>query len=73
MIAECLRSRYASFAATGDAAKIKEVDVTVADFDGVKYHISNPNPEDKSKIMISISLQVRMTNEGKRPGVEGGG
>jgi actin related protein 2/3 complex subunit 2 len=57
VIAECLRSRYASFAATGDAAKIKEVDVTVADFDGVKYHISNPTPEDKSKIMVSISLQ----------------
>ena len=28
------------------------VDVTVADFDGVLYHISNPG-EDKTKIRVS--------------------
>lgn len=27
------------------------VDVTVADFDGVLFHLSNPN--DKSKILVS--------------------
>jgi actin related protein 2/3 complex subunit 2 len=32
------------------------MDITVADFDGVLYHISNPN-EDKSKIRVSISLK----------------
>ena len=32
------------------------VDITIADFDGVLYHISNPN-EDKSKIRVSISLK----------------
>lgn len=31
--------------------------MTVADFDGAMYHISNPNPEDTSKILISISVQ----------------
>lgn len=32
------------------------VNVTVADFDGVLYHISNPDG-DKSKLMVSISLK----------------
>ncbi|MGH0114450.1 UNVERIFIED_CONTAM: hypothetical protein FKN15_017750 [Acipenser sinensis] len=32
------------------------VEVTFADFDGVLYHISNPNGE-KSKVMVSISLK----------------
>jgi len=32
------------------------VDVTFADFDGVLYHISNPDG-DKTKIMVSISLK----------------
>ncbi|NP_001279369.1 actin-related protein 2/3 complex subunit 2 [Callorhinchus milii] len=32
------------------------VEVTFADFDGVLYHISNPNG-DKTKVMISISLK----------------
>ncbi|CAH0564865.1 unnamed protein product [Brassicogethes aeneus] len=36
--------------------KNESIDVTVADFDGVLYHISNPNG-DKSKIRISISLK----------------
>jgi len=31
------------------------VNVTVADFDGVLYHISNPDG-DKSKLMVSIFL-----------------
>lgn len=48
--------------------------MTVADFDGVKYHISNPTPEDKGKIMISISLQVRTAKPGGlSPGAPGGG
>jgi len=32
------------------------VDMTVADFDGVLYHVSNPDG-DKSKVMVSISLK----------------
>ena len=32
------------------------VDVTLSDFDGVLYHISNPGG-DKMKIQISISLK----------------
>jgi actin related protein 2/3 complex subunit 2 len=36
--------------------KLESVDVTVADFDGVLYHISNINGE-KAKIRVSISLK----------------
>ena len=36
--------------------KPENVDVTLSDFDGVLYHISNPGG-DKSKIQISISLK----------------
>jgi len=36
--------------------KLESVDVTVADFDGVLFHISNLNG-DKAKIRISISLK----------------
>ncbi|XP_043360745.1 actin-related protein 2/3 complex subunit 2 isoform X1 [Dermochelys coriacea] len=36
--------------------KPEAVEVTFADFDGVLYHISNPNG-DKTKVMISISLK----------------
>ena len=36
--------------------KLEAVDVKVADFDGVLFHISNP-PDNKSKIRISISLK----------------
>ncbi|XP_046550897.1 actin-related protein 2/3 complex subunit 2-like [Haliotis rubra] len=39
-----------------EGGKPDGVDITVADFDGVLYHISNPDG-DKSKIMISISLK----------------
>lgn len=49
--------------------------ISAADFDGVLYHISNPNG-DKTKVMVSISLkfykelqehgadEVRHTDEG---------
>uniref|UniRef100_UPI00358E0C5B actin-related protein 2/3 complex subunit 2 isoform X1 n=2 Tax=Myxine glutinosa TaxID=7769 RepID=UPI00358E0C5B len=36
--------------------KPESVDITFADFDGVLYHISNPDG-DKSKVMVSISLK----------------
>lgn len=36
--------------------KPEAIDITIADFDGVLYHISNPDG-DKSKIRISISLK----------------
>ncbi|XP_039261807.1 actin-related protein 2/3 complex subunit 2-like isoform X2 [Styela clava] len=37
-------------------SKPESIDSTIADFDGVLYHISNPNG-DKSKVMVSISLK----------------
>ncbi|XP_077978301.1 actin-related protein 2/3 complex subunit 2-like [Glandiceps talaboti] len=36
--------------------KPDSIDITIADFDGVLYHISNPDG-DKNKVMISISLK----------------
>ncbi|CAG2211363.1 actin-related protein 2/3 complex subunit 2-like [Mytilus edulis] len=36
--------------------KPESIDVTVADFDGVLFHISNPE-NDKTKIIVSISLK----------------
>jgi actin related protein 2/3 complex subunit 2 len=36
--------------------KPETVEVTFTDFDGVPYHISNPNG-DKTKVMVSISLK----------------
>jgi actin related protein 2/3 complex subunit 2 len=36
--------------------KAEQIEVQAADFDGVLYHISNPN-DDKSKIIVSISLK----------------
>ena len=39
-------------------AKLEGVDVKVADFDGVLYHISNvPGDKSKSKVLVSISLK----------------
>jgi len=39
-----------------EGGKPDNVDITVADFDGVLFHISNPDG-DKSKIRVSISLK----------------
>ncbi|XP_041365452.1 actin-related protein 2/3 complex subunit 2-like [Gigantopelta aegis] len=39
-----------------DGAKPENVDITVADFDGVLYHIANVD-QDKTKLMVSISLK----------------
>lgn len=39
-----------------NSPKPDSIDVTVADFDGVLYHISNPDG-DKGKIRVSISLK----------------
>ncbi|CAN7997098.1 unnamed protein product [Ixodes hexagonus] len=36
--------------------KPEALEITIADFDGVLYHISNPN-NDKTKIRVSISLK----------------
>uniref|UniRef100_A0A669C0Z2 Actin related protein 2/3 complex, subunit 2 n=1 Tax=Oreochromis niloticus TaxID=8128 RepID=A0A669C0Z2_ORENI len=44
------------FDGASNGTKPEAVDVTFADFDGVLYHISNPNG-DKTKVMISISLK----------------
>uniref|UniRef100_A0A3B4DHT7 Arp2/3 complex 34 kDa subunit n=1 Tax=Pygocentrus nattereri TaxID=42514 RepID=A0A3B4DHT7_PYGNA len=53
IIEETLSLKFES-AAGGN--KPEAVEVTFADFDGVLYHISNPNG-DKTKVMISISLK----------------
>ncbi|OWF48555.1 actin-related protein 2/3 complex subunit 2-like [Mizuhopecten yessoensis] len=39
-----------------EGGKPDAIDITIADFDGVLYHISNPD-DDKSKIRVSISLK----------------
>ncbi|MGH0118366.1 UNVERIFIED_CONTAM: hypothetical protein FKN15_047771 [Acipenser sinensis] len=44
------------FESASNGNKPDTVEVTFADFDGVLYHISNPNGE-KSKVMVSISLK----------------
>lgn len=49
IIEETLLHRFTS-------PKPESIDVTVADFDGVLYHISNPDG-DKGKIRVSISLK----------------
>jgi len=49
VIEETLLHRFTS-------AKPESIDITVADFDGVLYHLSNPDG-DKTKIRVSISLK----------------
>ncbi|KAL4635638.1 actin-related protein 2/3 complex subunit 2 [Arapaima gigas] len=44
------------FESASNGNKPEAVEVTFADFDGVLYHISNPNG-DKTKVMVSISLK----------------
>ncbi|XP_016104634.1 actin-related protein 2/3 complex subunit 2-like [Sinocyclocheilus grahami] len=44
------------FDSASNGNKPEAVEVTFADFDGVLYHISNPNG-DKTKVMVSISLK----------------
>ena len=53
IIEETLALKFEN-AAAGN--KPQAVEVTFADFDGVLYHISNPNG-DETKVMISISLK----------------
>ncbi|XP_056409669.1 actin-related protein 2/3 complex subunit 2, partial [Hyla sarda] len=53
IIEETLTLKFEN-AAAGNKPEV--VEVTFADFDGVLYHISNPNG-DKAKIMISIALK----------------
>ncbi|XP_031575057.1 actin-related protein 2/3 complex subunit 2-like [Actinia tenebrosa] len=49
VIEDLIRAKFAG-------GKFESVDVTVADFDGVQFHVSNPNGE-KSKIMVSITMK----------------
>ena len=44
------------FENVAEEKKPEAVEVTFVDFDGVLYHISNPNG-DKTKVMVSISLK----------------
>lgn len=53
IIEETLTLKFSN-AAAGN--KPDAIDITVADFDGVLYHISNPGG-DKSKVQVSIALK----------------
>lgn len=53
IIEDILRLKFKNFLAGN---KAESVDVTIADFDGVLFHISNING-DKTKIRVSISLK----------------
>nr|XP_025709289.1 actin-related protein 2/3 complex subunit 2-like [Callorhinus ursinus] len=50
------RPRHWGFENAAASNKPEAVEVTFADFDGVLYHISNPNG-DKTKVMVNISLK----------------
>ncbi|XDA69703.1 hypothetical protein R6Z07M_000065 [Ovis aries] len=50
------------FENTAAGNKSEAAEVTFADFDGVLYHISNPNG-NKTKVMISISLKFYKTTQ----------
>lgn len=49
ILEEVLTTRFAG-------GKFESVDITIADFDGVQFHISNPDGE-KSKLRVSISMK----------------
>jgi len=53
IISELLELKFSTAKASG---KFETVNVNFADFDGVVYHISNPDNE-RSKLMLSISLK----------------
>ncbi|XP_067928959.1 actin-related protein 2/3 complex subunit 2-like [Watersipora subatra] len=53
IVEETLTNKFAN---VKNGNKPDAVNVTVADFDGVKFHISNPGG-DKSKLLVSISLK----------------
>ena len=48
--------KQAHYICTHTSSKPESIDITVADFDGVLFHISNPDG-DKGKIRISASLK----------------
>lgn len=53
IVADTLRGRLQSFQETG---KADGLDVKIADFDGVLFHLSNPEG-DKTKIMVSVGTK----------------
>jgi actin related protein 2/3 complex subunit 2 len=61
IIVETLQSRL-------DAEKKEVLDVVLADFDGVKMHISNVNPDQKNLVTVSIAwrcIQTLLKNGGQ--------
>lgn len=62
VIGDAIRSRLSTIRGNAEAttedekSKVEPINVKVADFDGILYHISNPEGE-RSKIMISIFLK----------------
>lgn len=56
IIAETLKSRLAGVDEDGNPKDRLKVDVTVADFDGILYHVSNPDGTDMNKVRVSISM-----------------
>ncbi|XP_064613541.1 actin-related protein 2/3 complex subunit 2-like [Liolophura sinensis] len=53
IVEEVLTLRFKN---ASNGGKAENVDITIADFDGVLFHISNPDG-DKNKIRVSISLK----------------
>ncbi|XP_014680894.1 PREDICTED: actin-related protein 2/3 complex subunit 2-like [Priapulus caudatus] len=54
IIVDTLTNKFRNVQSGG---KPESVDITIADFDGVMYHISNPSPQERSKIRLSISMK----------------
>ncbi|XP_065896656.1 actin-related protein 2/3 complex subunit 2-A-like [Dysidea avara] len=63
VIEDILRQRF-----DNKGGKHEGIDITVADFDGVLFHLSNPDG-DKSKLRVSISL--KFYDDLKKHGAEG--
>ncbi|XP_036370469.1 actin-related protein 2/3 complex subunit 2 [Octopus sinensis] len=53
IVEETLRLKFKN---ASEGVKAENIDMTIADFDGVLYHISNPD-QQKTKIRVSIALK----------------
>jgi len=68
VIQETLKTRFRSLT-TGEG-KVKVVDVTVADFDGCLYHISNGDGEDPNPGVVFVSISLQYYHELQQHGVD---
>lgn len=57
IVAETISSRLEGLEDPNNVnGDIKAVDITVADFDGVMFHMSNPVPTETNKVLVSIKM-----------------